>query len=85
MPKRKSPSAKSKFHSARLNCIREVLEAQDRTQTWLAEKLDKDFVTVTRYVNNKRQPTLETIFEIAQILKVSPRELINEKVSVSAK
>jgi transcriptional regulator with XRE-family HTH domain len=71
MPKQKAPSAK-------LNCIREVLEAQGKTQTWLAEKLDKDFVTVTRYVNNKRQPTLETLFAIAQILKVSPRELINE-------
>ena len=72
MPKRKTPSAK-------LNLIKEVLAAQGKTQTWLAEKLDRDFVTVTRYVNNKRQPTLETLFEIAQILKVSPRELINDR------
>lgn len=64
-------------NNGKLNLIKEVLEKQERTQTWLAEKLDKDFVTVTRYVNNKRQPTLETLFEIAQILKVSPRELIN--------
>jgi len=61
----------------KLNLIKEVLEEQGKTQTWLAEKLDKDFVTVTRYVNNKRQPTLETLFEIAKILRVSPRELIN--------
>lgn len=64
-------------NKGKLNLIKAVLEKQERTQTWLAEKLDKDFVTVTRYVNNKRQPTLETLFEIAQILKVSPRELIN--------
>jgi len=61
----------------KLNLIKDVLEKQGKTQTWLAEKLDKDFVTVTRYANNKRQPTLETLFEIAQILRVSPRELIN--------
>jgi putative transcriptional regulator len=60
-----------------LNAIKKVLENQEKTQTWLAEKLDKDFVTVTRYVNNKRQPSLETLFEIAQILKVNPRELLN--------
>jgi transcriptional regulator with XRE-family HTH domain len=60
-----------------LNVIKRVLEDQDKTQTWLAEKLDRDFVTVTRYVNNKRQPSLETLFDIAQILKVNPKELLN--------
>jgi len=67
----------SKRAKEKLKLIKEVLEQQGKTQTWLAEKLDRDFVTVTRYVNNKRQPTLETLFEIAQILRVSPRELIN--------
>lgn len=59
------------------NRIREVLASQGRTQTWLAEQLDLDFVTVTRYVNNHRQPSLPILFEIAKALKVSPRELIN--------
>ena len=61
----------------KLNLIKEVLEEQGKTQTWLAEKLDRDFVTVTRYVHNKRQPTLEMLFEIAKVLRVSPRDLIN--------
>ncbi|MFD1002163.1 helix-turn-helix domain-containing protein [Ohtaekwangia kribbensis] len=72
MAKRKTKSTKPI-----LNRIKEVLEEQGKTQTWLAEKLDKDFVTVTRYVNNHRQPSIETIFEIAKILKVNPRDLIN--------
>jgi putative transcriptional regulator len=59
-----------------LNVIKKVLKDQEKTQTWLAEKLDKDFVTVTRYVNNKRQPSLEMLFEIAQVLKVNPKELL---------
>lgn len=72
MVKRKTKSTKPI-----LNRIKEVLEEQGKTQTWLAEKLDKDFVTITRYVNNHRQPSIETIFEIAKILKVNPKELIN--------
>jgi transcriptional regulator with XRE-family HTH domain len=63
--------------TSKLNLIKDVLESQGKTQTWLADALNRDFVTVTRYVNNKRQPTLETLFEIARILKISPRELIN--------
>ena len=72
MAKRKAKSTKPI-----LNRIKEVLEEQGKTQTWLAEKLDKDFVTVTRYVNNHRQPSLEVLFEIAKILKVNAKELIN--------
>jgi len=59
------------------NRIKDVLMDQGKTQTWLAEKLDRDFVTVTRYCNNHRQPSIETLFEIAGVLKVNPKELIN--------
>lgn len=59
------------------NRIKEVLEDRGKSQTWLAEQLDLDFQTVTRYVNNNRQPTIATIFEIAKALKVNPKELIN--------
>jgi putative transcriptional regulator len=45
-------------------------------KTWLAEKLDVEFLTVNRYANNNRQPSLERLVEIAKILKVSPRDLI---------
>lgn len=59
------------------NRIREVLEGQGKTQTWLSEKLDMDFVTITRYVNNLRQPRIEILFEIAKALKVNPKELLD--------
>jgi putative transcriptional regulator len=59
------------------NRIKDVLTDQGKTQTWLAEKLDRDFVTVTRYCNNLRQPSIERLFEIAKVLKVNPRELLN--------
>ncbi|GCC53181.1 XRE family transcriptional regulator [Chryseotalea sanaruensis] len=60
-----------------LNRLSEVLEDRGKSQIWLAEQLDLDFQTITRYVNNNRQPTLSRLFEIAKILKVNPRELLN--------
>jgi len=61
----------------RFNRIKEVLALNGKTQTWLAEQLDYDFVTITRYVNNHRQPSIPRLFEIAHVLKVNPRDLIN--------
>jgi putative transcriptional regulator len=72
MAKKKSKSEKPRF-----NRIKEILEEQQKSQTWLAEQLDLDFQTVTRYVNNNRQPTVERLFEIAGVLRVNPKELIN--------
>jgi putative transcriptional regulator len=76
MAKRKSKTtSKAKVE---LNRIKEVLEEQGRTQIWLSEQLDRDFKTITRYVNNHRQPTLDMLFKIAKVLKVGVRELIKE-------
>jgi putative transcriptional regulator len=61
-----------------LNRIKEVLEAQGKTQSWLAGQLDMDFRTVNRYCNNSRQPSMEKMFEIARILKVKVGDLVNE-------
>ncbi len=68
---------KAKGEKREYNRIKEVLEKQERTQTWLSEQLDLDFVTVTRYTNNHRQPSIATLFEIARLLKVNPKELLN--------
>lgn len=59
------------------NRIKDELANQGKTQVWLAGELDKEFLTVTRYVNNLRQPSIEVLFEIAKALKVNPKELIN--------
>jgi putative transcriptional regulator len=60
-----------------LNKIRAILEKQGKTQTWLADQLGLEFLTVTRYVNNHRQPSLETLERIARALKVPGKDLIN--------
>lgn len=58
--------------------IREVLQEKDKTNNWLAEKLGVDPVTISRYVNNHRQPSMETLQAIAKALQVKVKDLIND-------
>ena len=60
------------------NRIKEVLEERGIKQTWLAEQLGKSFCIVNSYVCNRRQPSLDVLFEIAKILNVNPKELIED-------
>lgn len=62
-----------------MNRIKEVLEAKGIKQTWLAEKLGKSYNMVNGYVQNRQQPRLETLFEIARILEVEVKDLIKEE------
>ena len=61
-----------------MNRIKEVLETKGIKQKWLAEQLDKSYNMVNSYAQNRRQPSLETLFEIAKILKVEVKDLIKE-------
>ena len=61
-----------------MNRIKEVLEEKGIKQTWLAAKLGKSFSIVNSYVCNRRQPSLETLFQIAEILDVEVKELLFE-------
>ena len=45
-------------------------------QTWLAEKLEKSYNMVNSYVQNRRQPSLEDLNRIANILDVDAKDLI---------
>ncbi len=61
-----------------MNRIKEVLEEKGLTQTWLSEKLGKSYNMVNSYAQNRRQPSIEILFNIAKLLKVSPRELLSK-------
>ena len=62
-----------------MNRIKEVLEAKGIKQVWLAEKLGKSFNTINGYVQNRNQPSLEVLYEIANILDIDPKELLDPK------
>ncbi len=59
-----------------MNRIKEVLEAKRVTQTWLAEKLGKSYNMVNGYVQNRKQPRLEVLYQIAEALDVDVKELL---------
>jgi len=64
-----------------MNRIKVVLEAKGIKQKWLAEQLGKSYNMVNGYVQNRQQPRLEVLFEIARILEVDPKELIKSEDS----
>lgn len=59
-----------------INRIKVVLAEKRVTGKWLAEQLGKSENTVSKWCSNKIQPSLETLFEIAQVLDVDMRLLI---------
>lgn len=61
-----------------INRIKVVLVEQKRTAKWLAEQLHKDKTTVSKWCTNSVQPGLETLLQIARILDVDVRTLINQ-------
>jgi putative transcriptional regulator len=62
-----------------MNRIKEILEEKGIKQTWLADKLGKSYNMVNGYVQNRQQPRLEVLFEIAKILGVEVKDLISEE------
>ena len=66
-----------------MNRIKEVLEEKGIKQTWLAEKLGKSYPIINGYVQNRKQPSLEVLFEIGKLLGVDPKDLIVTDKSVN--
>ena len=62
--------------TASLNRIKAVLADKQKTAKWLAEQLGKSETTVSRWASNKIQPSLEQLFEIANVLDIDVKELI---------
>ena len=63
-----------------MNRIKEVLDAKGIKQTWLAEQLEKSYNMVNSYVQNRRQPSIEDLYRIAEILEVDVKELLISKI-----
>lgn len=65
-----------------MNRIKEVLNEKELTQTWLSEELGKSYNMVNSYVQNRRQPSIEILYQIAKILNVEVAELLITKKMV---
>lgn len=65
------------MESERINRIKVVLVEQNKTGKWLAEQLQKNEATISRWCSNTSQPSLEMLVRIATVLSVEPKDLIN--------
>ncbi|MFR9545633.1 MAG: helix-turn-helix transcriptional regulator [Rikenellaceae bacterium] len=61
-----------------INRLRVVLAEKNKTNRWLAEAIGKNENTISRWCNNRAQPSVEVLAEIAKALDVDVRELLNK-------
>lgn len=62
----------------KLNKIGDILREQGRTNKWLAGKVGKSQVSVSRWCRNTQQPDLETLYRVAYVLGVQVCDLLVE-------
>ena len=63
----------------KINRLKVVLVEQRKTGKWLAEQLGKDPSTISKWCSNTTQPPLDMLVNIATLLNVAIKQLINEK------
>lgn len=57
------------------NRIKSVLAEKNKTGTWLSEQMGRNLGTVSRWMTNKVQPSVEQLYDIAKHLDVDVRDL----------
>lgn len=67
------------METERINRIKVVLVEQNKTGKWLAEQLQKNEATISRWCSNTAQPSLEMLVQIAKVLNVDTKDLINTR------
>lgn len=67
------------FTMPKLNRIRVVLAERDLNNKWLSEKIGKDPATVSKWITNTNQPSLQVLLDIAAALEVPVQELVRQE------
>lgn len=60
----------------KLNRMKVVMAEKDKTGLWLSEQIGKSNTTVSKYLNQRVQPDLKTLNEIANALDVDVKDLL---------
>lgn len=60
-----------------INRLKAVLAEKQKTGKWLANQLSKSETTVSRWCRNEIQPSMESLLEIAKLLDIDIKELLN--------
>lgn len=67
------------IYMEKLNRIKGALADAGHTNIWLAERVGRDPVTVSKWCTNTSQPDLQTLAKIADLLKIDIRELLTNR------
>ena len=69
-------TTKSNMGIHKYNRLKIVLAEKEKTGTWLSEQMGHSISTVSRWMTNKVQPSVEQLYEIARLLDVDVKELL---------
>jgi putative transcriptional regulator len=61
-----------------INRIKVVLTEKNLSSKWLAEQLNKNEATISRWCTNDVQPPVKTLVTIAEVLDVKLTKLFND-------
>lgn len=65
------------YCNMKINRLKIVLAEKEKTSKWLANELSKSESTISRWCTNEVQPSLETMAQIAKLLNIDIKELLN--------
>ena len=63
-------------NKVKINRIKEVLAEQKRSQAWLAREVGKSKNAMNSFCNNRSQPNVKLLHQIALLLDVDIRDLL---------
>lgn len=67
------------------NKLGKVLKKQGRSQTWLAEQIGRTRTSINAICANRTQPSLKLLYEIADVLSVTPCQLLGDGTEIKGK
>ena len=69
-------AAENQFNTHEYNRIKVVLAEKDITSMDIVRDLSVNKATVSRWINNKSQPSIETFYKLADLLNVDICDLL---------
>ena len=64
----------------KINRLKEILNERSLTNSWLAQQLGVNPLTVSKWCTNSSQPDILTFLKIASLLQLDVNALYDEKV-----
>ncbi len=63
-----------------LNRIKVALAENKKTSKWLADELEVNPATVSKWCTNTSQPDLRTLLKIAELMSISVHDLLSKEI-----